>query len=154
MKHEESGYSEKIKTAKTLFDEYIVGISEVEKKVRCAEIRQELRELSILLRRKMNIDFPGVLLCLLDIYEITRDEAMLQEVLDVVSGNLGQLEVSADSVKLLAYCYYYVEEEECAERAGEMLRELMEETGEKPSAELTEALDIYREFTGDTQDWK
>ncbi len=154
MKHEESGYSEKIKTAKTLFDEYVVDISEVEKRERCAEIRQELRELSIPLMRKMNIDFPGVLLCLLDIYEITRDEAMLQEVLDVVSGNMEQLEVSADSVRLLAYCYYYVEEEECAERAGKMLRELMEEAGEKPSAELTEALDIYREFTGDTQDWK
>ena len=87
MKHEESGYSEKIKTAKTLFDEYVVDISEVEKRERCAEIRQELRELSIPLRRKMNIDFPGVLQCLLNIYEITRDEAMLQEVLDVVSGN-------------------------------------------------------------------
>lgn len=154
MKQQEPGYLEKIKTAEALFEEYVVGISEVEKRERCAEIRQELRELSIPLRRKMNIDFPGVLLCLLDIYEITRDEAMLQEVLDVVSGNLGELEVAADSVKLLAYCYYYVEEEECAERAGKMLRELMEEAGEKPSAELTEALEVYREFTGDTQDWK
>ena len=27
-------------------------------------------------------------------------------------------------MKLLAYCYYYVEEEECVERAGRMLEEL------------------------------
>lgn len=34
-----------------------------------------------------------------------------------MSGSLEQLEVSVDGVKLLAYCYYYVEEEDCAERA-------------------------------------
>ena len=150
MKQQEPGYSEKIKAAETLSEEYIAGISEVERKVRGAEIRQELHEISVSLREKMGIEVPGVLLCLLDIYEITRDEAMLQEVLDVVSGNLEQLEVSADSVKLLSYCYYYVEEEECAERAGKMLRELLEKAGEQPSSELTGALEVFREMTGDT----
>lgn len=148
MKQRKSGYSDKMKIAKMLCEEYAVGISEAEKRERCTEIRQELWEFSVSLREKMCIDFPGVLLFLFDIYEITRDEAMLQEVLDVVSGNLEQLEVSAASVKLLSYCYYYVEEEECVVRAGRMLRELMGKAGEQPSAELAEALEVYRELTG------
>ena len=121
----------------------------------------ELREKANEIRRKLEVlceegrgiivaDRPELLLAMLDAYEITRDEAMLQEVLDVVSGNLTRLEVSAESVKLLSYCYYYVEEEECAERAGKMLRELLEKAGEQPSVELTEALEVYREMTGDT----
>lgn len=151
MERQEAGYSEEIKTAGTLLKEYAVCISEMEKKSRCAEIRQKLQELTISLRQKMSIDFPGRLLCLLDIYEITRDEAMLQEVLDVVSGNLERLEISADAVKLLAYCYYYVEEKECVERAGKMLGELMEKAGGKPSAKLAEALEVYRDLTHSTK---
>ena len=145
MIQQESGYSEEIKTANTLFEEYAGSISEVEKKRRCMEIQQELQELTILLRQKMSIDFPGVLLCLFDIYEVTRDEGMLQEVLDVVSGNLDRLAVSAESVKLLAYCYYYVEEEECAERARRMLEELRKlGMGEE---ELADAETILEELT-------
>ena len=145
MIQQESGYSEEIKTANTLFEEYAGSISEVEKKRRCMEIQQELQELTILLRQKMSIDFPGVLLCLFDIYEVTRDEGMLQEVLDVVSGNLDRLAVSAESVKLLAYCYYYVEEEECVERAGRMLEELRKMgRGEE---ELADAETILEELT-------
>ena len=144
MIQQESGYSEEIKTANTLFEEYAGSISEVEKKRRCMEIQQELQELAILLRQKMSIDFPGVLLCLFDIYEVTRDEGMLQEVLDVVSGNLDRLAVSAESVKLLAYCYYYVEEEECAERARRMLEELRKMgRGEE---ELADAKTILKEL--------
>ena len=144
MKQQEPGYSEKIKAAETLSEEYIAGISEVERKVRGAEIRQELHEISVSLREKMGIEVPGVLLCLLDIYEITRDEAMLQEVLDVVSGNLEQLEVSADSVKLLAYCYYYVEEEECVVKAREMLEEL-----KRRGKDVAEAEKMLEELTED-----
>ena len=144
MIQQDSGYSEEIKTANTLFEEYAGSISEVEKKRRCMEIQQELQELTILLRQKMSIDFPGVLLCLFDIYEVTRDEGMLQEVLDVVSGNLDRLAVSAESVKLLAYCYYYVEEEECAERARRMLEELRKMgRGEE---ELADAKTILKEL--------
>ena len=150
MKQEEPEYSEMIDRVKSLCEEYAACFVEIEKKERCVEIWRKLHELSVSLRGKMGIDLPGLLLCLLDIYEITRDEAMLQEVLDVVSGNLEQLEVSADSVKLLSYCYYYVEEEECAERAGKMLRELLEKVGEQPSSELTGALEVFREMTGDT----
>ena len=144
MIQQESGYSEEIKTANTLFEEYAGSISEVEKKRRCMEIQQELQELTILLRQKMSIDFPGVLLCLFDIYEVTRDEGMLQEVLDVVGRNLDRLAVSAESVKLLAYCYYYVEEEECAERARRMLEELRKMgRGEE---ELADAKTILKEL--------
>ena len=144
MIQQESGYSEEIKTANTLFEEYAGSISEVEKKRRGMEIQQELQELTILLRQKMSIDFPGVLLCLFDIYEVTRDEGMLQEVLDVVSRNLDRLAVSAESVKLLAYCYYYVEEEECVERAGRMLEELRKMgRGEE---ELADAKTILKEL--------
>ena len=145
MIQQESGYSEEIKTANTLFEEYAGSISEVEKKRRCMEIQQELQELTILLRQKMSIDFPGVLLCLFDIYEVTRDEGMLQEVLDVVGRNLDRLAVSAESVKLLACCYYYVEEEECVERAGRMLEELRKMgRGEE---ELADAETILEELT-------
>ena len=144
MIQQESGYSEEIKTANTLFEEYAGSISEVEKKRRCMEIQQELQELTILLRQKMSIDFPGVLLCLFDIYEVTRDEGMLQEVLDVVGRNLDRLAVSAESVKLLACCYYYVEEEECAERARRMLEELRKMgRGEE---ELADAKTILKEL--------
>ena len=82
---------------------------------------------------------------LLDAYEVTRDEGMLQEVLDVVGRNLDRLAVSAESVKLLAYCYYYVEEEECAERARRMLEELRKMgRGEE---ELADAETILEELT-------
>ena len=75
-------------------------------------------------RQRLDISDPALLLALLDACEVTRDEGMLQEVLDVVGRNLDRLAVSAESVKLLACCYYYVEEEECAERARRMLEEL------------------------------
>ena len=142
MIQQESGYSEEIKTANTLFEEYAGSISEVEKKRRCMEIQQELQELTILLRQKMSIDFPGVLLCLFDIYEVTRDEGMLQEVLDVVGRNLDRLAVSAESVKLLAYCYYYVEEKECVERAWEMMT-VLEQRGE----DVSEVRKVLEELT-------
>ena len=49
------------------------------------------------------------------------------------------------SVKLLAYCYYYVEEEECAERARRMLEELRKMgRGEE---ELADAETILEELT-------
>ena len=85
-----------------------------------------------------------VLLALLDAYEVTRDEGMLQEVLDVVSGHWNDLTSSPEAVKLLAYCYYYVEGEECMERAWKMVEELKEKgmEGEK----VAEAETILREM--------
>ena len=96
-----------------------------------AEGREEARDVANALEsvcveagQRLDISDPALLVALLDAYEVTRDEGLLQEVLDVVGGNLDRLAVSAESVKLLAYCYYYVEEEECAGMAREMLEEL------------------------------
>ena len=96
-----------------------------------AERREEARDVANALEsvcveagQRLDISDPALLLALLDACEVTRDEGLLQEVLDVVGGNLDRLAVSAESVKLLAYCYYYVEEEECAGMAREMLEEL------------------------------
>ena len=95
---------------------------EVERMEEVRRVKNALESVCVVARRKL--DIPALLLALLDAYEVTRDEGMLQEVLDVVGRNLDRLAVSAESVKLLAYCYYYVEEEECAERARRMLEEL------------------------------
>ena len=96
-----------------------------------AERREEARDVANALEsvcveagQRLDISDPALLVALLDAYEVTRDEGLLQEVLDVVGGNLDRLAVSAESVKLLAYCYYYVEEEEGAGMAREMLEEL------------------------------
>ena len=96
-----------------------------------AERREEARDVANALEsvcveagQRLDISDPALLVALLDAYEVTRDEGLLQEVLDVVGGNLDRLAVSAESVKLLAYWYYYVEEEECAGMAREMLEEL------------------------------
>ena len=117
-----------------------------------AERREEARDVANALEsvcveagQRLDISDPALLVALLDAYEVTRDEGLLQEVLDVVGGNLDRLAVSAESVKLLAYCYYYVEEEECVERAGRMLEELRKMgRGEE---ELADAETILEELT-------
>lgn len=119
---------------------------EVKRREEGRKVRQDLERLWGEVREMLDIAEPGLLLALLDAYEVTRDEGMLQAVLDVVSGNLERLEVSADGVKLLAYCYYYVEEEECAVRAREMLKELRQR-GENEE-ELVEAEKVLEELSG------
>ena len=117
-----------------------------------AERREEARDVANALEsvcveagQRLDISDPALLVALLDAYEVTRDEGLLQEVLDVVGRNLDRLAVSAESVKLLAYCYYYVEEEECVERAGRMLEELRKMgRGEE---ELADAETILEELT-------
>ena len=93
-------------------------------------------------RQRLDISDPALLLALLDACEVTRDEGMLQEVLDVVGRNLDRLAVSAESVKLLAYCYYYVEEKEGAERAWEMMA-VLERRGE----DVSEVRKVLEELT-------
>lgn len=115
--------------------------AEVERKEEGRELRRKLEQLCRNVRGKLDIVEPEVLLALMDMYEVTRDEGMLQVVLDVVSGGLEQLEVSAVNVKLLAYCYYYVEEEECRVRAREMIEE-MKRRGE----DVTEAEKVMEEL--------
>ena len=97
---------------------------EVERMEEARRVKNALESVCAMARQRLDISDPALLLALLDACEVTRDEGMLQEVLDVVGGNLDRLAVSAESVKLLAYCYYYVEEEECAGMAREMLEEL------------------------------
>ena len=97
---------------------------EAERMEEARRVKNALESVCSMARQRLDISDPASLLALLDACEVTRDEGMLQEVLDVVGGNLDRLAVSAESVKLLAYCYYYVEEEECAGMAREMLEEL------------------------------
>lgn len=104
-------------------------------------VKRKLEELCRNVREKLDIAEPEVLLALLDAYEVTRDEGMLQEVLDVVSADVEKLEVSVEVVRLLAYCYYYVEEEECVERAREMMEELR-----RRGEDVTEAEKVLEEL--------
>lgn len=118
---------------------------EVERREEARKVKNTLESVCAGAGQGLDISDPALLLALLDAYEVTRDEGMLQEVLDVVGRNLDRLAVSAESVKLLAYCYYYVEEEECAERARRMLEELRKMgRGEE---ELADAETILEELT-------
>lgn len=129
---------------KRLCGKYQVCCVEVECREEGREVRQEVERLCRSITGKLDISEPELLLTLLDAYEVTRDEGMLQGVLDVVSGNLERLEVSVEGVKLLAYCYYYVEEEECREKALEMLEELRRRG--KDGEELAEAEYVLQEM--------
>ena len=97
---------------------------DAERREEARDVANALESVCVEVGQRLDISDPALLVALLDAYEVTRDEGLLQEVLDVVGGNLDRLAVSAESVKLLAYCYYYVEEEECAGMAREMLEEL------------------------------
>lgn len=119
-------------------------VTEVEKRAEGMKIREKLGRICQGIKGKLEIGMPELLLALLDTYEVTRDEGMLQEVLDVVSGHVDRLAVSAEAVKLLAYCYYYVEEEECAVKAREILEELKKRGGS--DEEVTEAEKMLEEF--------
>lgn len=110
-----------------LFRQYRECCAHVERQQEGQRVKEKLERICESSRQRMNIAEPKLLLALMDAYEITRDEGMLQEVLDVVSANVERLEVSEVSVRLLAYCYYYVEEEECMERAREMVEKLKKE---------------------------
>ena len=125
--------------------EYAACSVEVERRDEARKVKNALENVCGRARQRQDISDPALLIALLDAYEVTRDEVMLQEVLDVVGRNLDRLAVSAESVKLLAYCYYYVEEEECAERARRMLEELRKMgRGEE---ELADAETILEELT-------
>lgn len=118
---------------------------EAERMEEARRVKNALESVCGGVRQRLDISDSALLLALLDACEVTRDEGMLQEVLDVVSGGMDRLEVSAESVKLLACCYYYVEEEECEERAREMLEELRRMgRGEE---ELADAETILEELT-------
>lgn len=106
--------------------EYGVCRMEVDRQREAAEVRKCLSGLCEEGRRRLarGEAETGLLLAMMDAYEVTRDEGILQEVLDAAAGKMERLEVSADSVRLLVYCWYYVEEEDCLRKAGSMLEEL------------------------------
>ena len=70
---------------------------EVERMEEVRRVKNALESVCVVARRKLDISDPALLLALLDAYEVTRDEGMLQEVLDVVGRNLDRLAVSAES---------------------------------------------------------
>ena len=115
---------------------------EAERMEEARRVKNALESVCSMARQRLDISDPALLLALLDACEVTREEGMLQEVLDVVGRNLDRLAVSAESVKLLAYCYYYVEEKECAERAWEMMA-VLERRGE----EVSEVRKVLEELT-------
>lgn len=119
---------------------------EVEGRVRLDAISREVGKWCVEAEQGMRVEESGTLLVLLDAYEVTRDEGMLQRVLDVVGEGLERLPVSVESVKLLAYCYYYVEDGECLSKAEEMLGQL--EAKGVPLEELERAAEGLREFAG------
>ena len=118
---------------------------EVERREEARKVKNTLESVCAGAGQGLDISDPALLLALLEAYEVTRDEGMLQEVLDVVSGGMDRLEVSMESVKLLAYCYYYVEEEECGARARDML-EALRKMG-RGKEELADAETILEELT-------
>ena len=117
-----------------------------------AERREEARDVANALEsvcveagQRLDISDPALLLALLDACEVTRDEGMLQEVLDAVSEVAEELKASPLHVKLLAYCYFYTEDEECAELAKRMLERLRADRS-VTEAELEKAREIYGEL--------
>ena len=122
---------------------------EVERREEARKVRNALETVCVEARQRLDISEPGLLVALMDLYEVTRDEEMLQEILDMVSGNLEQLPVAAETVKLLAYCYYYVEEEECAVKAREILEQLRQRRGN--DGKVKEMEKILEEMLGEEE---
>ena len=130
-----------------LCEKYQACRVEEERREECAEVKRWLEELCEEGRMRIgeaDAD-AGLLVALMDAYEVTRDEGMLQEVLDAVSEVAEELKASPLHVKLLAYCYFYTEDEECAELAKRMLERLRADRS-VTEAELEKAREIYGEL--------
>lgn len=118
---------------------------EEERREECMDVKRRLVELCSEGRMKIAGADAGLLVALMDAYEVTRDEGMLQEVLDEVSERAEGLEATPLHVKLLSYCYFYTEDEECAGLAKRMLERLKSDRN-VPEAELEKASEIYGEL--------
>lgn len=141
-KPDQAEYMQIAKEIEIRCEQYQACGMETERRGEGVGIRRGVEQLYREMKGRIGIDVPELLVALLDAYEVIRDEGMLQEVLDVVSGGMERLEVSAESVKLLSYCYYYVEEEECAVLARRMLEEL-KQVGDR---DVKMAERVYREL--------
>lgn len=71
--------------------EYAACSVEVERRDEARKVKNALENVCGRARQRQDISDPALLIALLDAYEVTRDEVMLQEVLDVVSRNLDRL---------------------------------------------------------------
>lgn len=134
-----------VEEIKTWFEKYQTCRVEEERRGECAEAKRRLEELCEEGRMRIGEADAGLLVALMDAYEVTRDEGMLQEVLDAVSEVAEELEASPVHVKLLAYCYFYTEDEECAVLAKRMLERLKADRN-VTEAELEKAVEIYGEL--------
>ena len=75
--------------------EYAACSVEVERRDEARKVKNALENVCGRARQRQDISDPALLIALLDAYEVTRDEVMLQEVLDVVSRNLDRLLTSS-----------------------------------------------------------
>ena len=73
---------------------------EVERMEEARRVKNALESVCSMARQRLDISDPALLLALLDACEVTRDEGMLQEVLDVVGRNLDRLAVSGGKCEI------------------------------------------------------
>ena len=83
------------------------------------------------------------LLALMDAYEIVREESVLQFALTEAECLLPLLKPSPQKCCLLSYCYYYVEEPECAREAKRIVDSWDSSCYD---SEMQEAIRCYREL--------
>lgn len=115
----------------------------VEKRGEEKQIRMRFEELCNKgLAALAGMESPPLAIALMDAYEITQDGKMLQAVLDAAARMIPRLQPSKESVRLLSYCYYYVEDEECGLLARKMLEEL------RGNDDFSEADQIFQELVG------
>lgn len=134
-----------INSIEILSEEYRKNCVKIEFFDRTNEVKRRLKEVCGEGRTMIAGADAGLLVALMDAYEVTRDEEMLQEVLDAVSERAEGLEATPLHVKLLSYCYFYTEDEECAGLAKRMLERLKSDRN-VPEAELEKAREIYGEL--------
>lgn len=147
MRVEKGGISSEnlIKDIQELCEKFQVCRIDEKAREECFDVKRRLVELCSEGRMKIAGADAGLLVALMDAYEVTRDEGMLQEVLDAVSERTEELEATPLHVKLLSYCYFYTEDEECAGLAKRMLERLKSDRN-VPEAELEKASEIYGEL--------
>lgn len=138
-------FKDLVNELKIWLSKYQICRIEEERRGECMEVKRRLEELCSEGRMRIAGADAGLLVALMDAYEVTRDEEMLQEVLDAVSERAEGLEATPLHVKLLAYCYFYTEDEECAGLAKRMLERLKSDRN-VPEAELKKAREIYGEL--------
>ena len=80
------------------------------------------------------------LIALMDAREIGNTEKELQQALEFAERLLPQMAGSPLKCKLLSYCYYYIEEPECAKEASRII-ESWDKTQYTP--EMREAIECY-----------